>query len=69
MAPTETKGSDLGYSAILGLEWLQWKQWGRLHGDNGEAFTPVHFESPTPSFPMEPVSRTDRLGIVLAMHH
>jgi hypothetical protein len=52
----ETKGSDLGYSPILGLEWLQWKQWGRLYGDNAEAFTPVHFESPTPSFPMESVS-------------
>ena len=52
----ETEGSDSGCSPILGLERLQWKWWGRLYRDGAGAFTLLHFESPTPSFPVEPFS-------------
>jgi hypothetical protein len=64
----ETKGLDSGVLAVLGLERLQWKWWGQSCGVGVGVFTDLHIEPPTPSFPLEPVSRTNRCSTAPAVH-
>jgi hypothetical protein len=60
----ETKGSESGVSFVWGLDGLQWKYWGVTQSRRWSAFTRVHAPTPTPCFPLELVSRTDRTRIV-----